>query len=119
MGRRLAHTYLGPEPSVSPKQPSSNLCSKLFPHAPTTAVLEIRDMNGAAIATLMSEGANQLSKIKSLGFAGRSTVGEPMVQKAEVREPTKAKILQIFRGPANSEADSHVGKCWGLRSKTL
>ena len=30
--------------------------------------------------------------------------------KKQKSEPTKAKILQLFRGPANSEADSHVGK---------
>ena len=28
---------------------------------------EVRDMNGAAISTLLSEGASQLSKIKYLG----------------------------------------------------
>ncbi len=32
-------------------------------------VVQVRDMNGAAISSLLSEGANQLSKIKRLGFS--------------------------------------------------
>ena len=33
-------------------------------------LVQVRDMNGAAITTLLSEGANQLSKIKTLGSLG-------------------------------------------------
>ena len=38
-------------------------------------LVQVRDMNGAAITTLLSEGANQLAKIKTLGVT-RFLMGE-------------------------------------------